>query len=64
LLSEFGGKAGRELSQEELRERFPSPVFGTGPGEYTTLDEYEAAKCVVQWAREQASQLAAGERLH
>ena len=41
---DFGGVDGSSLSEEDLRERFPSPVFGTGPGEYATLEEYEAAK--------------------
>ena len=32
--------------------------FGSGPGEYSTVEEYEKAREAVEWARQQAAQLA------
>ena len=61
-LSDFGGRRGKDLTWAELKERFPSPVLGHGPGEYRTVEEYEAARKAVLWAREQAHSLDKGQR--
>eukprot|EP00298_Acanthocystis_sp_HF-20_P023825 c33666_g1_i1.p1 GENE.c33666_g1_i1~~c33666_g1_i1.p1 ORF type:complete len:323 (-),score=126.24 c33666_g1_i1:74-1042(-) len=41
----------------DTRKRFPSPVLGLGPGEYSTVEELELAKKMVAWKR--AQQMAA-----
>ena len=40
----------------------PSPVLGSGPGEYQSREEFEVARQAVYWAREQASNLQEGEQ--
>ena len=46
----------------DLKKRFPSPVLGSGPGEYQSSEELEAVKKAVHWTREQYSNLQPGDR--
>ena len=61
-LSDFGCLISSKLSPLDLRNRFPSPVYGLGPGEYQSIEEYETAQNAVLWARQQAPLLPPGER--
>merc|ERR1712070_387171 len=44
---------GSFISFQDLRDRFPSPEFGVGPGQYSTLEELEEARKRNDWLRQQ-----------
>ncbi len=54
-LSEFVEKRGNRLVWTQADERFPSPVLGTGIGEYQNVDDLAAARRAVMWARTRQS---------
>ena len=62
MLSEFGSRSGGKVTWQEAKIRFPSPTLGTGPGEYSSIEELEKARKAVYWAREQAVNTDPGAR--
>ena len=49
LLSLTPGDLKNTASFQDVRERFQSPKFGVGPGEYQTTEELEKAQKEVAW---------------